>query len=91
MLFIEQLNGKTLFLSLLHDNIKGLFNLSNQLSHFSQQNWGTQRSKYTFSRVSRANFTAFCYSGKQIAIIPTFTGKHVKFLKTYMETIIWGH
>ena len=57
--------------------IKGIFNLSNQLSNFSK-NWGMQHDKTESHKFQRLISPHFCYSRSKIAIIPTILiGNHV--------------
>ena len=72
-------------------NLKGVFNLSSQLSNFSKD-WGMQRGIIEFCRFHGLISSHFCYSCSKIAMFPTiFTGKHVKFFEISLETMTWGN
>ena len=59
-----------------YNSIKGVFNLSDQLSNFSK-NWGMQRDKTEFHEFHELILLRFCYSRSKTAIIPTiFSGKN---------------
>ena len=67
------------------------FNLSNQLSEFSET-WGMHRGKREFHEFQGLILPQFCYSCSNTAIIQTIVnGKHLKFLEISLETIIWGN